>query len=93
MLPYLLLVGLYLVWPKYHKKYLFYIFSFQGLPSLGDYSSKHGIYWDPKMNFFVAISVTEIEKSDQIKVLKIYIFIVPDYESATGKFNSYMMLL
>ena len=34
-------------------------------------SSKHGIYGDPKMNFFVTISVTEMEKSDQIKVFNL----------------------
>ena len=69
-------------------------------------SSKHGIYGDPKTNFFISISVTEMEKLDQIKVFrltdvnldiqssqtlrKIHIFIVPDYESATGKFTSYI---
>ena len=35
-----------------------------------NYSSKRGIYGDPKTNIFVTISVTEIEieKSGQIKV-------------------------
>ena len=36
-----------------------------------NYSSKHGIYGYPKTNFFITISVIEIEKSDQIKVFNL----------------------
>ena len=54
---------------KCHKMYLFYIFNVSKLAlSWLNYSCKHGIYGNPKTNFFCYISVTKLKKSDQIKV-------------------------
>ena len=68
MFPYLLV---YLVWPNITRSIYSTFLKFPSWPSLGDYSSTHGIYGDPKTNFFVTISVTEMEKSDQIKVFNL----------------------
>ena len=67
--------------------FILHFLSFQVGPLLVNYSSKNGIYGDPKTNIFVTITVTEIEKSDQMKA-----FILTDVNLDIQSSRKYIFL-